>query len=75
MINLDDLDLRTLQVEAARALSTFEAKPGGQTIPEGQFSYEEAQEASGQTTEPAVHLGGRAQRSSESAHFLSGQTI
>ena len=25
MINLDDLDLRTLQVEAARALSTFEA--------------------------------------------------
>ena len=25
MINLDDLDLRTLQVEAARALSTLEA--------------------------------------------------
>lgn len=25
MINLDKLDLRTLQVEAARALSTFEA--------------------------------------------------
>lgn len=25
MINLDELDLRTLQVEAVRALSTFEA--------------------------------------------------